>query len=88
MPATPAAPPIIGAVPTLPFATYYDSRRPLHGYFELLLRDWEMIYFRYAKTNLSFNGQASIILEIFIDLKKINDHLITDNAIAKLLFTS
>ena len=33
-----------GAVPALPFATYYDSRRALHGYFELLLRDWEMIY--------------------------------------------
>lgn len=34
-----------GSAAVLPFATYYDSRAALNGYFELLLRDWEMIYF-------------------------------------------
>jgi ketosteroid isomerase-like protein len=34
-----------GAVSTLPFATFYDARVALRGYFQLLLRDWEMIYF-------------------------------------------
>ncbi len=34
-----------GAVSALPFATQYDNRRALHGYFESLLRDWQMIYF-------------------------------------------
>jgi ketosteroid isomerase-like protein len=47
-----------GAVPTLPFATYYDSRRALHGYFELLLRDWEMIYF----TTQEFVAQGEAVV--------------------------
>jgi ketosteroid isomerase-like protein len=34
-----------GASAMLPFATYYDNRAALSGYFELLRRDWEMIYF-------------------------------------------
>ena len=34
-----------GAIPGLPFATYYDNRRTLSTYFDLLQRDWEMIYY-------------------------------------------
>jgi ketosteroid isomerase-like protein len=34
-----------GATTALPFSTYYDNRAALSDYFELLLRDWEMIYF-------------------------------------------
>ncbi|MGE3992644.1 nuclear transport factor 2 family protein [Pseudorhodoplanes sp.] len=34
-----------GALGALPFATFYDRRTELRGYFEGLLRDWEMIYF-------------------------------------------
>lgn len=34
-----------GTVAPLPFSTYHDNRAALEGYFQLLLRDWEMIYF-------------------------------------------
>jgi ketosteroid isomerase-like protein len=47
-----------GTAPQIPFATDYDGKRALRGYFEGLSRDWEMIHF----TPQEFVAQGDVVV--------------------------
>ena len=58
-----------GAAP-LEFATQYNSKNELRGYFDALLQDWAMVYYRideYARILQVFSNQECFFVITYVD---------------------